>query len=65
MKIIFFDGYCNLCNGFVDWVVKRDTHAQFKFASLQSETAKKLLPIEISAQTTPESVILLKDSAYS
>jgi predicted DCC family thiol-disulfide oxidoreductase YuxK len=41
--IILFDGVCNLCNGFVQFVIKRDTQAQFKFAALQSDTAKALL----------------------
>ncbi len=43
MKIIFFDGYCSLCNGFVDWAMKRDKKCQFKFASLQGEAAKLYL----------------------
>ncbi len=42
-KIIFFDGYCNLCNGFVDWLLKVDHRKQFQFASLQGETAKQKL----------------------
>ena len=41
--IILFDGVCNLCNGFVQFVIKQDTKAKFKFCSLQSETAKKIL----------------------
>ena len=51
MKIIFFDGYCVLCNGFVDWLLKRDTKAIFKFASLQGETAKRLLGQDIQLHT--------------
>lgn len=42
-KIIFFDGYCNLCNGFVDCLLKVDHRKQFQFASLQGETAKQKL----------------------
>ena len=34
--IILFDGVCNLCNGFVQFVIKRDPKAIFKFAALQS-----------------------------
>ncbi|MGE0617016.1 MAG: thiol-disulfide oxidoreductase DCC family protein [Bacteriovoracia bacterium] len=33
-SVILFDGVCNLCNGFVDFVVRRDTHRRFRFASL-------------------------------
>ncbi|HTM44744.1 MAG TPA: DCC1-like thiol-disulfide oxidoreductase family protein [Polyangiaceae bacterium] len=40
--IIFFDGVCVLCNGFVDWVIRRDPQGKFKFASLQGSTAAAL-----------------------
>lgn len=43
MKIVFFDGYCNLCNGFVDFLIKRKSNQEIKFASLQGSTAQKLL----------------------
>ncbi|MCE9540086.1 MAG: thiol-disulfide oxidoreductase DCC family protein [Bacteroidetes bacterium] len=42
-QIILFDGVCNLCNGLVQFIVKRDTKAKFKFASLQSRTGQSLL----------------------
>ncbi len=41
--IILFDGVCNLCNGAVQYVIKRDRKGQFKFASLQSDLGQKLL----------------------
>lgn len=43
MKIVFFDGYCSLCNALVDWLITVDGTGQLKFASLQGETAAKLL----------------------
>jgi predicted DCC family thiol-disulfide oxidoreductase YuxK len=42
-KIILFDGICNFCNASVQFIIKRDPQAQFRFASLQSEVGKKLL----------------------
>lgn len=42
--IVFFDGYCVLCNGFVDFLLQADTKTKLRFASLQGKTAKKLLP---------------------
>jgi len=45
--ILFFDGVCNLCNGFVDFSLKNSDDPNLKFASLQGETAQKLLPDEI------------------
>lgn len=41
-KIILFDGVCNLCNGAVQFIIKRDKRSVFKFASLQSEIGKQL-----------------------
>lgn len=42
--ILFFDGHCNLCSGAVQWFLKRDRRGVLRFASLQSELARKLLP---------------------
>lgn len=41
--VILFDGVCNLCNGAVAWVLKRDRHGVFRFASLQGETGQRML----------------------
>lgn len=41
--IILFDGICNFCNNSVQFIIKRDPHAYFKFASLQSDIGKRLL----------------------
>lgn len=41
--IIVFDGVCNLCNGVVRYVIRRDTRGRFQFASLQSLRGKALL----------------------
>lgn len=42
-RIVLFDGVCNLCNGFVQFVLKRDPRGRFRFASLQSDSARQLL----------------------
>jgi len=42
-RIILFDGVCNLCNSSVQFVIKHDKEAKFKFASLQSESGQSLL----------------------
>ena len=41
--ILLFDGVCNLCNHFVQFVIKHDTQARFRFASLQSEIGQEIL----------------------
>ena len=42
-NIVFFDGYCMLCNGFVDFLITIDTNNHLKFSSLQGKTAQELL----------------------
>ncbi|WP_299253539.1 thiol-disulfide oxidoreductase DCC family protein [uncultured Aquimarina sp.] len=41
-KIILFDGVCNLCNGAVNFIIKRDKNDVFRYASLQSKIGQKL-----------------------
>jgi len=41
--IVLFDGVCNLCNGAVQFVIKRDPAVKFLFASLQSDFGKSQL----------------------
>ena len=42
-NIIFFDGVCNLCNGFVDFMIKRDKNKTFFYCALQSNAAHDIL----------------------
>jgi predicted DCC family thiol-disulfide oxidoreductase YuxK len=42
-SIVYFDGLCNLCDGFVRLVLARDRRRRFRFASLQGETARRRL----------------------
>lgn len=58
-KIIFFDGVCGLCNGFVDFILAMDKKKQFLFAPLQSEFAKKNLPVEMTTEL--KSVVFLNN----
>ena len=41
--ILLFDGVCNLCSETVQWVIRHDPAAKFRFASLQSDTGRALL----------------------
>lgn len=41
--VILFDGVCNLCNGWIRFILKREKNQWYNFASLQSETGKKML----------------------
>jgi predicted DCC family thiol-disulfide oxidoreductase YuxK len=37
--IVFFDGLCGLCNGFVDFLLRHDKGHRLRFAPLQGATA--------------------------
>jgi predicted DCC family thiol-disulfide oxidoreductase YuxK len=41
--VVLFDGECNLCHGAVQFIVRRDPRARFRFAALQSAAAARLL----------------------
>jgi predicted DCC family thiol-disulfide oxidoreductase YuxK len=41
--IVLYDGVCGLCNRLTQFILKRDHHDRFRFASLQSEFADSLL----------------------
>lgn len=36
--VLFFDGVCGLCNGFVNFIAARDSERRIKFASIQNHT---------------------------
>jgi len=60
---ILFDGVCNLCNGFVQFVIRHDATGRFRFAALQSTAGQGLLAAQGVSATSlaadPESVLLL------
>jgi len=41
--IVLFDGVCNLCSGWVQFLIKRDPNAEIKFCSVQSAEGRALL----------------------
>lgn len=41
--IVYFDGLCGLCDGFVRFIVARDRLGLYRFAPLQGETARTRL----------------------
>ena len=42
--IVFFDGDCVMCNGFVDLMLRLDPSGKILLSPLQGETAKQYLP---------------------
>lgn len=63
-NILLFDGVCNLCNGLVLFIIKRDPAGKFKFASLQSETGQQWLTRIGLVKNEFESFIFIQDDKY-
>jgi predicted DCC family thiol-disulfide oxidoreductase YuxK len=62
--IILFDGVCNLCNGFVKFVIKKDRHAVLRFAPLQSEYGITFLKKLNSYKKNYDTVIYISGDKY-
>lgn len=60
--IVFFDGVCGLCNGFVDRLIRWDRNKVLRYATLQGATAHTQLPKEL---TTNLSTIVYYDGQRS
>ena len=63
MKIIFFDGVCGLCNGFVDFIIKIDKKKTFLFSPLQGAYASSNLAPSMT-QDLSSVVVLINGKVY-
>jgi predicted DCC family thiol-disulfide oxidoreductase YuxK len=59
--LVFYDGVCGLCDGFVQFLLKRDPAGRFRFAPLQGALAQRLLPQHSIDPAELSSVVLIKD----
>jgi predicted DCC family thiol-disulfide oxidoreductase YuxK len=41
--VVFYDGVCTMCNGFVRFLLERDPGGRFRFAPLQGDAARRAL----------------------
>ena len=62
-SIILFDGVCNLCDGVVQFVLKKDKKNRFRFAALQSERGTALLK-QFGLSTTDYNSFVLIESGH-
>ena len=60
-RIVFFDGICVLCNSTVDFLIRHDKGKKLKYASLQSDLARDLLPGLDVINKGPDSVLFLEN----
>ena len=57
--LILFDGDCNLCHGSVQFVLRRDPKAHFRFASLQSAAGRAVIAAVAPGAELPDSIVLV------
>jgi predicted DCC family thiol-disulfide oxidoreductase YuxK len=62
--IILFDGICNFCNYWVDFIIKRDKDKTLKFATLQSDAGKKIANQFSIVNKNIDSIIFIKGGNY-
>ncbi len=63
--LILFDGVCNLCNGAVQFIIKRDSKEKFRFASLQSAYGKsQLKKFKLDPDSLHTVVLIEQDHAF-
>ena len=60
-SIILFDGVCNLCNGAVNFVIKRDPGNVFKFTPLQEKQGVLLLKKHAVDSKKLDSIVLIEN----
>ena len=65
MPILLFDGHCNLCNAWVQFIVKRDSIGTIRFASLQSGAGRRLLEEHKIDENYSESLVFFEEERFS
>ena len=65
MPILLFDGHCNLCNAWIQFIVKRDSAGTIRFASLQSGAGRRLLEEHKIDENYIESLVFFEKERFS
>lgn len=58
--VVLFDGVCNLCNSFVQFIIMRDPKSRIHFAALQSNYGQEQLNKFSIPASLFESIVLIK-----
>lgn len=61
IQIILFDGVCNLCSGFMQFVYKRDAKGIFKFVWLQDDNSTEILTWFNLGSESLKTIILIEE----
>ena len=65
MPILLFDGHCNLCNAWVQYIVKRDPVGKIRLASLRSKAGRRVLEKCKIDKKYIDSLVLFEEEKYS
>jgi predicted DCC family thiol-disulfide oxidoreductase YuxK len=63
-QIILFDGVCNFCNFWVNFVIKRDNRDIFRFSALQSDVSKEIIHRINYDISNPDTFVLIIGEDY-
>lgn len=64
MRVVLFDGVCNLCNSTIQFIIKRDVNNEFLFSSLQSEYGRQFLRKNNLSEKEYSTIILIEEDTY-
>ncbi len=64
-QVVLYDGICNFCNFWVNFIIAKDKSDKFRFAALQSETGKKFLNQFNLSKTDFDTFILIDKNKFS
>lgn len=62
---MLFDGDCNLCNGAVKFILRRDPAGRFHFAALQSAAGRQALAAAGVTGPLPDSIVLVSEGGIA
>ncbi len=63
--LILFDGYCNLCNGVVDFLLKRTPKNRFIFIPLQSEAGEEIIQKYKLTENIDSVILIAGESVFT
>lgn len=59
--LVISDGICNFCNGAVNFIIKRDREAKFKFSPIQSKLSQEIIKKHGVANAGIDTFLLVKN----
>jgi predicted DCC family thiol-disulfide oxidoreductase YuxK len=62
--VILFDGICNLCCGWVQFLIRHDKKMKFRFASIQSESGERLLKSVGLNNNTLKTIVYIQGNEF-